>query len=236
MDTVPEMSPRSNSPLGGFSEKKRGNPKGDAVKKWWTILIIPLVSLSLSCSFSVNLGTPTETAALTSIPAVSIETVITPTFANSLPATWTPQPTYTPLPTYTPYPTMTASPTMPTLALPTASARHTTAQVIAAFKAAGLEAENPTAMGPGDFGLAPMTTDRAVHFLVPSLCGDCGGRVFDFDKLEDLNVTKTYYVELGRGSAAFYSWVFVKDNILVQINGELPEDQARKYEVVLKGL
>jgi hypothetical protein len=33
-----------------------------------------------------------------------------------------------------------------------------------------------------------------------------------------------------------FSWVFVKDNIVVQINGDLPEEQAKKYEAALNGL
>jgi hypothetical protein len=44
---------------------------------------------------------------------------------------------------------------------------------------------------------------------------------------------KNYYNELGRQSAALFSWVFVKDNILIQINGDLPETTARKYEAAI---
>jgi hypothetical protein len=43
-------------------------------------------------------------------------------------------------------------------------------------------------------------------------------------------------VKLGKENAAFFSWVFVKDNILVQINGNLPEEQAKKYEAALNAL
>ena len=57
--------------------------------------------------------------------------------------------------------------------------------------------------------------------------------LFNFASPEDLEVTKAYYVELGRASAIFFSWVFVKDNILVQINGDLPEERAKQYEVAL---
>jgi hypothetical protein len=36
-----------------------------------------------------------------------------------------------------------------------------------------------------------------------------------------------YYEDIGK---LFSFWVFSKDNIIVQINGELPEVTARKYE------
>ena len=41
---------------------------------------------------------------------------------------------------------------------------------------------------------------------------------------------------MGKSSALFFSWVFVKDRIVVQINGDLPEDAARKYEAALNGM
>jgi hypothetical protein len=36
--------------------------------------------------------------------------------------------------------------------------------------------------------------------------------------------------------AAFFSRVFVKDNILVQINGDLPETKANQYQAALNKL
>jgi len=109
----------------------------------------------------------------------------------------------------------------------------TSSQVIEAFKAAGLEVENPRAMTKDDYGMAPMLAIEGTRFLIPSLCPDCGGRVLSFSSQEDLETTKAYYIELGRSSAAFFSWVFTKDNILVQINGELPEETAKQYEAAL---
>jgi len=88
-------------------------------------------------------------------------------------------------------------------------------------------------MTKDDYGMAPMTAVEGIRFLIPSLCPDCGGRVLSFASPEDLEMTKAYYVELGRASAIFFSWVFVKDNILVQINGDLPEERAKQYEVAL---
>ena len=37
-------------------------------------------------------------------------------------------------------------------------------------------------------------------------------------------------------SAAFFSHVFVRDNVLVQINGELPGDKAKQYDAALQAM
>jgi len=109
-------------------------------------------------------------------------------------------------------------------------------QAIEAFKAADLEAESKQLMTKDDYGMAPMVAVEGTRFLIPSLCADCGGRVMSFTTPEDLETTKSYYDELSESSALFFSWVFIKDNILVQINGDLPEEQVRKYEAALENM
>jgi hypothetical protein len=81
-----------------------------------------------------------------------------------------------------------------------------------------------------------MTAKEAIRFLIPSLCADCGGRLYSFTSAENLELMRSYYVRLGEASAILFSWVFVRDNLLVQINGSLPEAQARKYEAALQTL
>jgi len=114
--------------------------------------------------------------------------------------------------------------------------KWTTSQVIAAFKAASLEAEDARPMTKDDYGLAPMLAVEATHFTIPSLCADCGGRLFSFETPEKLETTKIFYEKLSESSAAYFSWVFIKDNILVQINGDLPDTQAQKYQDALNSL
>ena len=141
-------------------------------------------------------------------------------------ATPTPAPTATAAPTFTPVPTATP-----------AFSRWKSSQVVDAFKAAGLEVIQPTLMTVKDYGLSPMAADEGIHFIIPSLCVDCGGRIFSFSTPEDLALMQSYYVSLSKKvSAALFSWVFVKDNILVQINGDLPEAQANKYQAALNSL
>ena len=114
--------------------------------------------------------------------------------------------------------------------------KWTSEQAIEAFKKKNLEAEETRSMTKDDYGLAPMVAVEGTRFLIPSLCATCGGRVMSFSTPGHLEAAKTYYDELGKNNALFFSWVFVKDNILVQINGDLPEEQARLYEAALEEL
>lgn len=137
-------------------------------------------------------------------------------------ASWTPVPTQTPYPTYTPIPSMT----------PTATPAISAEMVIAAFKAAGLEAEDTRPMTKKDYGAAPYVC-QGTRFFIPSLGPDNGGRLFICGDLDQLASLSHYYTALGEGSALFFSWVFSKEHVLVQINGDLPEETARKYEAAI---
>jgi len=135
---------------------------------------------------------------------------------------------------------VTATPEPPT-PTPEASPTPTFQQwagedLVQALQNAGLEVEGSTPMTKDDYGMAPMVAVDAIHFFIPSLCSDCGGRIYSFSSQNDLDLMKTYYEDLGKSSALFFSWVFAKDNLLIQINGDLPEDKAREYENVLLNL
>lgn len=138
-------------------------------------------------------------------------------------------PTRPPTLTDTPEPTATAEPTSASLIF---SSTITPQDVIDAFKAAGLEAENVRAMTKDDYGIAPMASE-GLRFYIPSLGADEGGRVMYYEDPVILQAAKTYYEELGKSSSIFFSWVFVNGNILVQINGDLPEEQALRYQSAL---
>lgn len=137
--------------------------------------------------------------------------------------------------------TAVPAPTATIAARPTATprsqadARWTIEQVLGALKQAELEAEDPRPMTREDYGLAPYV-GSGVRFLIPSLCADCGGRLFSIENATDLALMKAYYDEMGRQSALLFSWTFARDNILLQINGDLPEASAKQYEEALLGL
>lgn len=106
--------------------------------------------------------------------------------------------------------------------------------VLESFKDAGLEVENPKEMTKDDYGMAPMKAEEAKRFLIPSLGEDAGGRIFSFDNSKDLEQTKEYYDALGKESAMLFSWTATKDNILIQINGDLEEEEFEKYKKALE--
>lgn len=112
---------------------------------------------------------------------------------------------------------------------------HTADQAVQAFKAVGLEAENPTPMERSDYGLAPMV-GQGVHFRIPSLCEKCGGRVIAIEDAAERQRMADYYINLGKGSARFFSHVYIVDNLVVQLNGDLPDDQAARYRAALDAL
>lgn len=109
-------------------------------------------------------------------------------------------------------------------------------QAVEVFKKAGLECENTRAMTKDDYGMAPMLAKEGTRFFIPSLGEGSGGRIFSFDKVEDLEKTKEYYESFAKQSAVFFSWLFTKDNILVQINGDLKEEKAKQYQAALENL
>jgi hypothetical protein len=109
--------------------------------------------------------------------------------------------------------------------------------LVAKFKAAGLEAETVTHMQPKDYGLAPLLCqDGARRFLVPSLGADQGGRLYVCGSDADATKLKTYYDKVGEASAAFHSWTYQKGGVLVQLNGQLDQTKADKYGAVIAAL
>lgn len=155
------------------------------------------------------------------VPQTVIVTQIVERVISATPEPATPTPTLTSKPEVTPTPDFV---------------RWNSTQMVDAFITAGLEASSPRPMTVDDYGFAPLVAIEGTRFLIPSLCAECGGRILSFASLEDLEKSRAYYVDLGRESAAFYSWTFVKDNILVQINGDLPEEKAQQYEAALNAM
>ncbi len=116
-----------------------------------------------------------------------------------------------------------------------ANSSWTSGDVVDAFLAAGLECDNPRTLSVDD-GKAPFVAVEATRFMMPSVCTSCSGRIYSFDDQTELSKARQYYVDLGERDAQFFSWVYVRDNILLQLNGTLAEDQAMEYEQVLMDL
>lgn len=129
-------------------------------------------------------------------------------------------------------------------ALPTARANNTVAQelgpahwrsgeVIAAFHQAGLPAEVVRgATKDGRDGFASLMVTDAVQFRLSDEDMEMG-TVFCFKNKSDLERLKSYYQSLNESLPQFSSWLYVKDNVLLQINHEVPEEKARTYAAAL---
>lgn len=118
--------------------------------------------------------------------------------------------------------------------VPPAGKNWTTSQVTNAFRRAKLEISNPRPMTNDDYGNVPHLATEAIRFFLPTLGGQKGGRIYDFASASDLQTVKRYY-DSGSGAAS-PPWVFVRDNILVQITGDLPENRAKLYQAALNSL
>ena len=137
-----------------------------------------------------------------------------------------------------PTPTLEITPTdgTPTLAAsgstPAPFRKWTPTQVANAFKTAGLEFTNSRAMTPDDYGSAPRNAAAGIRFFLPSLSGTKGGRIYSFSTNSNLQAMQNYYTS----QSGAPPWLFVKDNILVQIHSDLPENRARQYQNALNSL
>lgn len=138
--------------------------------------------------------------------------------ACGAPAIIAPNPTRTPLPTLTPTPPFQRW-----------GARH----IIRAIQAANLESKDAHPLTAEEYGAIPALAVEGMRFSTPSLCPDCGGLVLSFDNLNDLEATKAYFIETNHSATP--AWVFVKDNILLQLSGQIPEAQALEYGTILVG-
>ena len=72
-----------------------------------------------------------------------------------------------------------------------------------------------------------------MSFTIPSQGERVGGRVFTFESQEDLEQVREHYEGFGE---LFSSHIYVEDEVLVQISGSVPGDDAERYGEVLQEL
>lgn len=104
--------------------------------------------------------------------------------------------------------------------------------VIEAFKDAGLDVGVSRKMREIDYGFAPVVCEGTL-FYITSLGVINGGHIYICETPEDMEKLVTYYTDLSKKSSALHTWVYTKDNIVLQLNGELPEDKAKQFEAAL---
>jgi len=77
--------------------------------------------------------------------------------------------------------------------------------------------------------------EEAVSFELPSLGKDVGGSINTFKYKVDLEELQIHFLDLNK-KGVFHTWSFAKDNVLVILTGNVPENIARQYETVLVSL
>jgi hypothetical protein len=87
-------------------------------------------------------------------------------------------------------------------------------------------------MTEADYGDAPVLC-QGTQFMLPSLGEGHVGHVFICDRREELTSLKTYYNVRGQGNPELRSWTFSKENVLLQLDGTLERETAKKYEAAL---
>jgi len=107
--------------------------------------------------------------------------------------------------------------------------------VVNVFTDRRLEVEEPEFITETDrFGL-PAKTKELIKFSIPSVGKEIQGCILVFELKEDLRKNRNYYSDLNDKGHP-YTWSFLKDNILLVIDGAVPEEKAKQYESALTGL
>jgi len=110
------------------------------------------------------------------------------------------------------------------------------ADIVRAFRDAGLGVTKSFPLSRSRPGLAPPVSSDMTRFLIPSLGEDAGGRAFVCEDKKGAASLVDYYRALSDSGAEFTSHVFTKDRLVVQINGDLPDAEAARYKAVLDKL
>jgi len=107
--------------------------------------------------------------------------------------------------------------------------------VVKVLNEQSLEVEAPEFITETDrFGL-PATTKELIKFSMPSIGKGIQGCILIFELKDNLNKNKNYYSALNDKGHP-HTWSFLKDNILLVIDGAVPEEKAKQYESALTGL
>ena len=114
--------------------------------------------------------------------------------------------------------------------------KYTSSDVLAAFRGKGLEVDRPTSLRPNATSRseAMRRMTEGVRFYLPSACPNCDVWVYSFPTDSDTHQADLYFKELGESGS--FSWVFRKENLLIQLSGEVPVEKANHYGDALQTL
>ena len=81
----------------------------------------------------------------------------------------------------------------------------------------------------------PAMTNEVIKFSVSLNENVLSGCVLEFDKKENFEKVREHYLALNENKV-FHTWSLVKDNILVIIDGAMPEQTVKEYELTLRDM
>ncbi len=105
-------------------------------------------------------------------------------------------------------------------------------EVVNVFSMQNLEVKEPEIITETDrFGL-PASVGELIKFSIPSIGKNIQGCILSFEFKDNLIKNSKYYIDLNDKGQP-YTWSFLKDNILLVIDGAVPEEKAKQYESAL---
>jgi len=102
--------------------------------------------------------------------------------------------------------------------------------ILDVFRENGLSVEAPKAMTTKDYGFAPVLASEGLFFRIGE-CTSCIGRIFSFDRKEDVAMMEVYYSLEAQATDVVYS----QDKVLLQFFST-PKELAEQYITELKAL
>ena len=106
---------------------------------------------------------------------------------------------------------------------------------VQAFQAAGLSVEIPQLNKDERDMFSSEMVVESKKFVIPAQEDSTlvSGIVFSVKNEKDLREIQEYYMALGKALPEYDSWIFIKDNLLLQINHNIPETVAKQYAQAL---
>jgi hypothetical protein len=109
----------------------------------------------------------------------------------------------------------------------------TNSEIITAFQRSGLVADVIRGASKDERdGLSAFGTVETTRFRISRKENELG-MIIRFRNYADLERMTAYYRTLNKALPQYGSWIFAKEKTLLQINIQVPESVARKYEMVL---
>jgi hypothetical protein len=126
-------------------------------------------------------------------------------------------------------------PIRPVVPLPQFFNNWSITDVVNSFQGNGLEIGDIRQVTDVDQSFLPARVKEGIKFSIPSVGEEVAGCILSFNDKYNLEKVRKHYLGLNE-KGEFYTWTFVKDNILLVLDGRLPESMAREYERALYDL